>query len=187
MSGILHISASHGHYNLLLFTKVIHSIILSFTLSVVFLNDRSIDFSKTSFPQSAIKCFLFHFAMSSRFLKPSSRCLRLLPRIPVTSILPSIFHSIMSFIRQLPRKIWPAKIAFLLFIVCGISHSSLTLCNTFSFFTPSVRLILSLLLQHHNSNLPKYFWYTSRSIQFSAPQRAVFQMQHYTSFFFQFE
>jgi len=35
----------------------IHSFIHSLTLSVVVLNDRSIDFSKTSFPQSASKCF----------------------------------------------------------------------------------------------------------------------------------
>jgi hypothetical protein len=43
-------------------------------------------------------------------------------------------------------------IIFLLFIICGIFHSSLTACNT-SFFTRSAQLIFSILLQHHISKL----------------------------------
>jgi hypothetical protein len=73
----------------------------------------------------------------------SSSCLHLLPRLPITSILPSIFPSIMRFKRQLLHKTWPIQLAILLFIVCTIFLSSLTLCNTSSFLTRSVQPISS--------------------------------------------
>jgi hypothetical protein len=61
----------------------------------------------------------FNFQYSLVFLRSSSSCLRLLPRLPATSILPSGFLSVTCFRRQFLRK-WPIQLAFLLFIVCGI-------------------------------------------------------------------
>jgi len=67
-------------------------------------------------------------------LKSFSSCLLLLPRLPVTSILPSIFPSTACFRRQFVRKMWPIQLAFLLFTVCRIMLSSLALCNTSEWF-----------------------------------------------------
>jgi hypothetical protein len=67
----------------------------------------------------------------------------------------SIFPSIMCFIRQFLRKMWPIQLAFLLFTVCMIFLSSLTVCNTSSFHTRSVQLIFSSLLEHPISKLSR--------------------------------
>ena len=48
---------------------------------------------------------------------------------------------------------WPIQLAFLLFIVCRVFLSSLTLCNT-----RLVQLFYSILLQHHILKLTRYFW-----------------------------
>ena len=66
-------------------------------------------------PQSAIKCFLFQFPYPP-FSSSFSRCLP--PRLPVTSLIPSIFLSLKCLRRQFLRKMWPILSAFLLFIVC---------------------------------------------------------------------
>jgi hypothetical protein len=55
----------------------------------------------------------------------------------------------------------------------------LTICFT-SFFTPPVQLIFPILLQHHISQLSRYFWSTFRSVQFAAPSAAIPHMQHFT-------
>jgi hypothetical protein len=44
------------------------------------------------------------------FLRPSSSFLRLLPRLPVTSILPFIFPSITCRRRQFLRSVWPSDV-----------------------------------------------------------------------------
>ena len=75
------------------------------------------------------------------FLTSSSSCLRILSRLPITSMLPSIFPPITCFISQFLHKLWPIKLAFLLLTACRIFLSSLTLCNTSSFLTRSVQLI----------------------------------------------
>jgi hypothetical protein len=110
-------------------------------------------------------------------LRSSSSSLRLLPRLPVTSIFPSITcHR-----RQFIRKMWPIQLAFCLRISCTIFLCSLTLSNTSSFLTWSVQLI-SILLQHHISKLSRCFWSTSRSVQVSAPYKDILQMYHFISF-----
>ena len=98
----------------------------------------------------------------------STSCLRLHSRLPVNSILPSIFP-------------W---LDFLLLMVCRIFHSSLTLCSTSSFPTSSVQLIFSILLQHHISKLARYFWCTSRSVQVSASYKATTQIQYFADLVF---
>jgi len=100
-------------------------------------------------------------------LRSSSSFLRLLPRLPVTSIPPFIFPSITRCRRQFLRKMWPMQFAFRLRISCRIFLCSLTLSNTSSFFTWSVQMIFSILLQHHISKLSRCFWSTARSVQVS--------------------
>jgi hypothetical protein len=93
------------------------------------------------------------------YLRSSSSFLRLLPRLPVTSIPPFIFPSITCRRRQFLLKICQIQLAFRLIISCRISLCSLTLSDTSSFLTWSVQLIFSILLQHHISELSriKYF------------------------------
>ena len=79
-------------------------------------------------------------------LRSPSSCLHFLPHLPVTSILPHTFSSITCFRRQFLCKMWPIQLAFLLFIVCRIFFSSLTLYNTSSFLTWSAHLFFSIIL-----------------------------------------
>jgi len=120
-------------------------------------------------------------------LMSSSSFLRLFPRLPVTWIPPFIFHSITSYRRHFLRKMWPIHLAIRLLISCRIFLCSLTLSNTSSFLTRSVQLIFSIFLQHHISKLSRCFWSTARSVQASAPYKAMLQMQHFTSFFLNFK
>jgi hypothetical protein len=109
--------------------------------------------------------------------------LRFLPRLPVISIPPCIFPSMTRCRRQFLRKIWPIHYAFRLHISCRIFLCSLTLGNTSLFLIWSVQLILSMLLQHHILKLSRCFWSTARSVQVSAPYKAMLQTYHFTSFF----
>ena len=109
-------------------------------------------------------------------LRSSSSFLRLLPRLPVTSILPFIFPSMTRCRRQFLRKMWPIQLAFRLLISCRIFFCYLTLSNTSSFLTCPVQLIFSILLQHHISKLSRCFWSTARSVFASAPYNAMLQM-----------
>jgi hypothetical protein len=52
-------------------------------------------------------------------LRSSSSFLRLLPRLPVTSIHPCIFPSVTRCRRQFQRKMWPIQFAFRLRISCS--------------------------------------------------------------------
>jgi len=109
-------------------------------------------------------------------LRSSNSFLCLLSCLPVTSIPPCIFPSITRFRRQFLRKMWPIQFAFRLRISCRIFLCSLTLSNTSSFLTWLVQLIFSILLQHHISKLPRCFWSTARSVQVSAPYKAMIKM-----------
>ena len=102
-------------------------------------------------------------------LSSSSSCLRPLPRLPVTYILPLIFPWVTCFRRQFLRKMWPIQLAFLLFILRRMFLFTLTPCNT-SVFTRSVHLTFSVLLQHHIWKLPRDLWSTFRRPSFSSVQ-----------------
>ena len=82
--------------------------------------------------QSSASAFNFQYPHVS--LRSSGSCLRLLLRVLATSILPSLFPPITCFRMQFLCMMWPIQIAFLCFIVCRIFLSSLTPCNTLSFF-----------------------------------------------------
>ena len=103
-------------------------------------------------------------------LRSFSSCLRILPCLPVTSILPSIFPSIMCFRSQFLCKMCPIQSAFLPCILHRIFLSYLTMCNTSSFLTWSMQLIFSILLQHHISELSRYSSSIFQSVRFSASQ-----------------
>ena len=134
---------------------------------------RPIASSKASSPhgvRSSASSLNFYYPL--HFL----RCLHLLPRLPVTPILPPIFPSITCFRRQFLSKMWPIQLAFLLFIVCRICLSFSTLCNTFSFITRSAKLIFSIPLQQYISKLSEHFLRSFRSVQVSAPYKGLLQM-----------
>jgi hypothetical protein len=68
--------------------------------------------------------------------KPLSRCLYLLPRLPVTSVIHSTRPSITCFRKKFLCKMCPIELAFLLFSVCMIFIFFFTPCNASSFLTP---------------------------------------------------
>ena len=108
----------------------------------------------------------FNFQNLLFYFRLPSSCLRLLPRLSVTSTGPSIFPSITCFRRQFLHEMWPIKLTCFLCIVCRAFLSPLPLCNPYSFLTRSVEMIFSVRLQHHISKLSRYFWSTFRSDQF---------------------
>jgi hypothetical protein len=81
---------------------------------------------------------------------------------------------------------WPIQLAFLVFIVCMIFLSSLTVCNTSSFLTRLVQLTFCSLYRSNITDLSIYLWTTLRSVQVSAPYISVLQMQHFSSFLLEF-
>jgi len=111
-------------------------------------------------------------------LKSSSSFLRLLPLLPVTSTPPPslVFPSVTRYRRKVLRKTRPIQFAFRLRISCRIFLCSLTLINTSSLLTWSAQLIFSILLQHHISKISRCFQSTVRSVQVSAPYKAMLQM-----------
>ena len=48
-------------------------------------------------------------------------------------------------------------------------------------------MTFSILLQRQILKLPRYFWYTSRSVQVSAPYKRLLQIYYFTSFFLKFK
>ena len=79
-------------------------------------------------------------------LRLSSSFLRLLPRLPVTSITPFIFRSITRCRRQFRRKMWPIQFAFRLRISCRIFLCSLTLLHIYIYIYIYIYDISSLMV-----------------------------------------
>jgi hypothetical protein len=107
----------------------------------------------------------FNFQYPLFFLRYSSSCLRLLHRLPVTSIAPSIT----CFRIQFLRNIWPIQIAFLLFPVCKISSFLDSMWDVLISHTISPTDLH--FLHHHISQLPRHFCSTFE----------VSKFQHYTT------
>ena len=84
-------------------------------------------------------------------LRSSSSFLRLLPRLPVTSIPPFIFPSITRWRRQFLRKMWPIQFACRLHISCRMFLCSLTLS-----LSDDNKIILQT---GHDSTFPDIFYY----------------------------
>jgi hypothetical protein len=125
--------------NILFFLSILHCMMffLKFETSCNIINlfcSLSIDTLyiscfKASSPERAISCFLFQYPVSCISLRSSSSYLILPPYLPITSILPSIFPSVTCSTRKILHKMWPIQLIFLLFIVCRIFLSSLTLSH----------------------------------------------------------
>jgi len=101
---------------------------------------------KASSQYCSIQCF-FLFPVSSLFLK--------FIHYSITSSSSSSRHFNPSL--YLPSIMWPIQLVFLLFIACRLFLSSLNLRNTSSFFTRSLQLIFSILLQHCITKLLQLF------------------------------
>ena len=119
------------------------------------------------------RAFSFKWKYPFLSLRSFNSFLHLLPCLPVTYIPLCIFPSIIRCRRQFLRKMWPIQFAFRLRISCRIFLCSLPLSNTTSFLTWSVQLILFILLHNHISELSRCFWSTARSVQVSAPYKAM--------------
>ena len=119
--------------------------------------------------RSSASSLNFHYLLIS--LKSCRSFLCLLPLLPI----PPIFPSIRCCRTQSLRYKWPTQVAILCVTVCRMFHSSLTLRNTPTFFTRSVQLIFAILLQHHISKLPRYFWSPFWGVHVSAPYKAMSQ------------
>jgi hypothetical protein len=82
--------------------------------------------------RSRVSSFRCEYPLPSLML--FSSFLRLLPRLPVTSIPPFIFPSVTCRRRQFLRKVWPIQLVFRLLISCIIFLCFLTLLLRFSHY-----------------------------------------------------
>jgi len=101
-------------------------------------DNRSIAFSNTSSPQSAVKCLLFRFPTPSRFLRSSSSCLRLLPRLIVTSVFPSITCLLLPLIAFFLRTIMIYLCRFQIFEFYQIFFLQNLLCVCMLWYCPAL-------------------------------------------------
>jgi hypothetical protein len=97
-------------------------------------------------------------------LTSSRSCLRLLPSLSVTSILPLYPSCNNLFQKAVPTQTVTNPVNLPFFVVCTIFLPSLTPCNTSSFLTRSVQLIFFSLFHHHISEISKHFYCTFRSV-----------------------
>jgi len=102
------------------------------------------------------------------YTRSFSRCLRLLPRFPVTSTFPSVT----CFEKRHLRQIWPTQLTFLLCFTCRMFLFSSPLRNTSSFITRSIQMVFYILIKQHISKLTRSFWFTVRIVQSLAPAMA---------------
>ena len=95
---------------------------------MLFLSFMSLASPKASSAHSAILVLSLSFSFSfwcPRFsLRSSSSCLRLLPRLPITSLLPSTFPSITCFSWQFLCQMWPIYLTFHLYCHAGKSTAA---------------------------------------------------------------
>jgi len=116
------------------FWNVTSSSFLQFIHFVVYLTTGPQPFSKWLLRSVRYSASCTNFQYSVLTLMSPSKCLRLLPRLPIPSILPSIFPSITCLRRQLLSKMWPIQLVLLLFTLRAVFLSSLILCNIYFFF-----------------------------------------------------
>ena len=143
----------------------------SFTAQSVLWQVHNLFKSKFSYiVRSRASFYKFQHPVSS--LRSPFSWLRLLSCL----LFPFTFPSIMSFRRHFVRKMSPIQSDFLPFAACIMVLCSLTLCNNTSFLTRSVKLIFSIFLQQHISELSWKFWSIFPSVKVSAPYNAMLQM-----------
>jgi hypothetical protein len=118
-------------------------IILLFIHSVVCLMTGPLPLPKWVLHTVWFSASSFNFQYPLVSLRSSSSCLRLLPRLPVTSILPSIFPSITCFRRQFLRKMWQSSF-FLLYVGYSFPPWSYVIHQHISMISPTDLLHPSL-------------------------------------------
>ena len=117
----------------------------------------------------------FNFQHPLLCWKSSSSCLLPLLRLYFTSVFSHIFSSITCFRRQFLRKIRKLQLVFLLFVVCNILFSSVTLRNISLFLTRSVQSIFPVLVQHRQACWLKFWTHLSvRSQSFDHPEAMLY-------------
>jgi hypothetical protein len=102
------------------FTIYVYMYIYTYTYSVVCLTTGPSPLPKPVLHrvQSTASSLNFRYPL----LRSSSRCVLLLPHLPITSILPSTFPSATCFRRQFLRKIRPIQLSFLLIYIYTHTH-----------------------------------------------------------------
>ena len=134
----------HDKYKKTGFTKV------RYTHSILCLTSSPYPLSKRVLlrVRSSVSYYNFHYPLS--FLRSSNKRLQFLPLVTVTLILLSSFPSTACFRRQILRKLWSFKWAFLLLLYVGYSFppwlNVLVILLHFSHHTTYVQLIFSILL-----------------------------------------
>ena len=119
----------------------IHSLVQSISHSVACLTKGPQPLPKRVVRTGRCIASFFNLQYPLISLRLCSSCLRLLPRLPSTSILTYIFPLLTCFRGQFLCNMWPIQF----------------------------QLISSNLLQQHISKLSRYFWPTFWSVQDSAP------------------
>jgi len=118
--------------------------------------------SELSTVRSRASSFKWQYPLLS--LRSSRSFLRLLPRLPVTSIPPFNFSFNKPFKSHFLPRMWPIQFAFRLLISRRIFLYFFILSNISSFLTRSVQLIFSILLQHQISKFSNCLWFSILSI-----------------------
>jgi len=116
-----------------------YSFIRSFIHSVVCLTTGQYPFPKRVLYRVRSGSYSFIFQCLLVPLRSLNSCLRLLPRLPATSVLPSIFPSIKCFRRQLLRKMQAIRLMLLVSLNVGYSF-------------PHWLCVIILLSSHDRSN-----------------------------------
>jgi hypothetical protein len=133
--------------------------------------------------RASVSSSSFQYPLTS--LSSSSSCWLLLPRLQITSILPSIFPSILCYRRQFTRTMWPIQLPFLLCIRCGVFLTSLTLYSS-SFLTRSVHYLFHPSPTPHVKTFQVFLIYFLKCPSFSPTQSYVPNVA-YNSYFLKFK
>ena len=96
----------------------------------------------------------FNFQYPVVLIRPLCSCLRLLPRLPATSN-PSLYLSVNNVLQKaVPTQYVTNPFDLPSFQCIWDKHFLIDIVKHFIFLTRSVRMIFSILLQHHISNPP---------------------------------
>ena len=118
-----------------------------------FLRTGPYPLSKRAFQRVPHSAFSFNFRYHLLSLSLYISCLRLPPRLPLTSLFSSIFPSITCFRRQFLQKMWPAQLNFLFFAVRRTFLSYKTLLNK-KYHRYTYRTLLQIFAVPFNYMIP---------------------------------
>ena len=131
------------------------SVLLQQAIHLYSSDDISVACSKQVLHRTRTSAFSFSNSILSF---PEGSRLRLLPCLP-TTFFPCLCPSMTCFRSQFLHKMWPIQLTPLLFTVCGLFLSFSTPC-LLHFSHDRFNWSSSILVMHHISELPRYFWST---------------------------